>query len=349
MQTDRTPARATILEPGQRLGYLNVQTNYGTILRACNDKGTLNKHGQPVYVVEMDDKKRVEVAHDALGKHPWTIIHNSKVSPESLQKLQRQYQFDWLKEKTEAAKKRLEESGHASQEPIVAFYSPGAEAYGERKKYAVDSYDKNRMQESVKTIKQALQAQYEGVEFLVRHQRDKIFVSWSDGPVFVSRLTEKFIHSPLNPTSQVRVVAPKREISDSLIQSAIAFIQCVLRVDHTPQANSLVNASLYRTGVLRTVCIPSVSINYNLDLCYQDLVRLILLRWDDYDQRFIGEGITRYMREENDTLFKPFEGNMNTVNQIMQEIRLMAKERHSQIDHELGIDSVDNRPNLLRA
>jgi hypothetical protein len=55
------------------------------------------------------------------------------------------------------------------------------------------------------------------------------------------------------------------------------------------------------------------------------------------------------MREENDTLFKPFEGNMNTVNQIMQEIRLMAKERHSQIDHELGIDSVDNRPNLLRA
>lgn len=205
----------------------------------------------------------------------------------------------------------------------MAFYKPGELFYGERSKRP-DETDKPSMQQSVKAIKQELEHKYPDVEFQVKYHKNKVSVTWTDGPVYIPRATlDPFICSDTNPDSQVRSVFTKREISDDLVQSAISFVQCVYRIEHTAQANRLVNANLYRTGVLQTVFIPHASPT-GLDLCYQDLVRLTLMRWDEQAYRFIGEGVTRHLRVENDALFGAFHGHMEDASQIMRDIRQIA-------------------------
>lgn len=333
----------TNLEPGQRFGYLRGSLRMGaTLLKTKRPKP--GGQSQSTYIIELDEtKERIEVSQDAVHASPWTLLPGVTLAPDRLEKLLLALHTDWLAQKTAEviANRDSRKSDEPEKTPIVAFYHPSEAQYGERNAHKeVPHYEKAKMQDAVKRLKKELESQYEGIPFELTHRKDKVTASWIDGPVFLSPgITGRFLHTPLND-SPITSISPHREISDCLIQSAISFIQCVLRIDpDKPESKNLVDASLYRNGVLRSIFIPGST----YDMSYQDLTRVVLLRWDDHAQRFLGEGRTRHMLAENATIFSPFQGDMTTANSIMHEIRRLAikqalKDRESLVEFEFTQD-----------
>jgi hypothetical protein len=306
------------LEPGQRVVFAEHETRWtGTIIKVKSAKASES----PSYVVRRDDDVAWhEVGHVEIGRPPWTIAAGAMLASEKLSELQLDYQLEWLRKRSASAKP----SGlsHLTRfQPLHPSYSQSPRISVQAN--ALHEERKARASDDAKALKDALEGAYPGVKFRVANRNGLVDVAWKDGPARVEWMLEKFRRGPSNPDSQFLKISEKRSESDSLIESAIQFVQHVLGVGQTPKSVSLVDANLYRSGVLRSQFVQSRS----MDLTYADLVRLVLIRWDDFQQEFDTKAAAGLLRQESDALFAAYQGDMSLASKLMLSFRENPSEK----------------------
>lgn len=287
----------------------------------------------PSYDIAWQDGTGVEkVSQLLLQGSTWKVL--PKVLPKvELEDLHRKYLDTKLRIRTEAALMRLGSSTPAASS--VSFYRPSEASLRSLHPSLTDIKVLNGTPVNIgpsaaalaaKGIRAALANEYEGIRFSVATKGDVVNVSWTDGPVFISQVTDKFSHghaqSPAdNSLPHAGQVAVRRDVSDFVTEMAIEYVRQF--VDGVADESARLSAAAFKSGALRDVYPRSNSANSGLSI--GRLVRVLLLRWDDYALRFVPEGITRAMIMENEALFPGKD--MSMANARMRTIR------SSLIDH----------------
>lgn len=300
---------------GRRVASELFGNKVGTVVKVRAPEGV---DPYPSFDVAFDDATGVErVAYSLITGGSWSIL------PESIgQKAAQDRHFAYLHEKLRARSEQVQQRaaslpGAPVARQSVAFYrpsdvggvsGPAAPPAGEAK-YAA------------KALRELFARELDGVRVSVQTRGEVLHVTWLDGPVYVGRLTDRFTagRAGVEPGPVAAKIVTRREISDELIESALEYVRQAIG---EPLRGA--TAAHFNDGHLRDTY-PRSGPHDGLSI--GRLVRLALLRWDDYERRFVSEGLTRGMVLENEALFPGKD--MLTANSRMRVIRELCRESTS--------------------
>lgn len=282
---------------------------------------------EPSYDVVWDDRTGNEKIAQALLVGPLWKVLPEVVRPEVAESRRRDYLEIKLKKRTDEAKQRIEASG-AKGAPLGGGIHNQPVAHSA----AVPTPASPALRDVAKHLRDDLAREYEGVQFTVHTKGQKIEVSWFDGPVYIRHVTEKYssVSSPLH----VDRILTKRAASEALIESAIEYVRQV--VPGVARCGKRLDSGMYLNRSLRDIYPESGSAYSGVSIGM--MVRVVLLRWDDYSKRFVGEGLTRAMVQENKALF---DGGVPLANMRMRGIRSDFVTRNSEEFEEVVRRPVD--------
>lgn len=272
----------------------------------------------PTYDVAFDDASGVErIAHALITGPSWRML-GERVTPKIAEDRRLAYLEAKLRERVELARQRMAGQSSAPAKPSGAsFYRPSDTFINASDVIRMASAP-NEAKRAAKALREVLAHELEGVRAHVQTKADVVHVSWVDGPVGISRLTDRFTAGRAG--ADVGPVAGRitvcREISDLLVECAIEFVRQTIG-----EPLDGVSAHHFREGSLRDVYPRSGACS---GLSIGRLVRVVLMRWDDHDQRFVTEGLTRGMVLENEALYP--EKDLVSANSRMRLIRRAAGE-----------------------
>jgi hypothetical protein len=307
--------------------------------------GTIVKVRLPVglddqvsYDIAWDDEGGVEkVAQSLLQGPTWEILPQVMKRAE-VESIHRRWLEHKLHQRSEQARQRMLAAGIPEKRyQDVAFYKP-SESYLKSSLLARLHQDAlTDPKTAAKALREEFANEFPGVKYTVQTKGEQVVLTWTDGPVFVSQIVDKYILGKPHgvgalisaPPPQAGRVNSRREISNELLESAIEYVRQMIEEPLTG-----VKAEHYRSGALRDFY-PRHSNAYS-SLSVGQLIRLVLLRWDDYDRHFIAEGLTRAMVMENKALFP--EKDLSLANVRMRHIRgavddLVDRSQESSFDH----------------
>lgn len=261
----------------------------GTVIKVRPPAGVGSSYS---YDLAWDGGGGVEKVDESILVGPTWRALDETLNPEQTVAAQYAYLEEKLRRRAQAAQRR----GVAPGQGGGSFYRP-SQSYV-RQVGAVVAHDAAA---AAKAIRGELLDAFDGVTFQVKTKGDLVTVTWTDGPVYVGAVTDRHVYGRdranadrhLPHAGQVMV---KREISDSLIEAAIEYVREAIG-EPMPGAD----AAAFRSGALRDAYPRQSHVHSGLSV--GSLVRVVLLRWDDHQHHFVGEGMTRAMITENAALF----------------------------------------------
>lgn len=272
----------------------------------------------PSYDVAFDDGTGVErVAFSLITGSSWKILPTT-IGQKDAGERHFAYLHEKLRQRTELARQRIaDQPGAPVSQPNVSFYRP-SDSFVSASDVTRIAAAPGVVKLAAKALREVLARELEGVRINVQTKGDVLHVTWLDGPVYIGRLTDRFTAgragAEAGPVAG-RVVT-KREISNELVDCAIEYVRQMIG-----EPLRGITAPHFQEGNLRDVYPRSGPYS---GMSIGGLVRLALMRWDDHDMRFVGEGLTRAMVLENETLFPGKD--MVVANNRMRLIRRQVGE-----------------------
>ena len=300
----------------------------GTIIKVRPPAGL---EVEPSYDIAWDDDTGVEkVSQTLLNGSSWTIL-GEVWSREKTEARRRAYLEAKLRRRTEEARQRHESMPAGSQSVAVAavssasFYSPGA--FHARNSLAgrFGLSDPDGPKKAAKALRDDLAAAFDGVKFVVHTKGESVEVTWADGPVHITDVTDRYASNPsraaiLDGGGPQAKILVRRELSDSLIVSAIEYVRQV--IPGVEECGHRLDAAAFRDSSMRDFY-PASGTKYS-GLSIGVMVRVLLLRWDDYAMQFIPPGATRALIQENRALFPG--DDVEAASERMGAIRWASRE-----------------------